>query len=211
MGVYERFVLPRAIDWACGLRVVERQREKIVPRVRGRVLEVGSGSGLNLPHYRDTAATGIVALEPAAEMRALHDRRLEALRRTGFELPVESLAAGAEEIPADDASFDTVLLTYTLCTVTQPERALAEMRRVLRPEGRLVFCEHGAAPDARVRRWQDRVNPLWRKLAGGCHLNRDPPALLASAGFRVEEMESCYLPGWRPATWNTWGVAGRGG
>jgi ubiquinone/menaquinone biosynthesis C-methylase UbiE len=207
MGLYERFVLPRLIDWACGLEVVERQRAKVVPGVRGRVLEIGFGSGRNLPFYAKSGASEVVGLEPAAEMRALGERRLAELRRDGLELPVELLAAPAEEIPAEDASFDTVLVTYTLCTIPEPERALAEMRRVLRPAGRLVFCEHGAAPDPGVRRWQDRVNPVWRRLAGGCHLNRDVPELLTAAGFRVEEMATMYLPGWKPATWNTWGSA----
>ncbi|HVS15567.1 MAG TPA: class I SAM-dependent methyltransferase [Thermoanaerobaculia bacterium] len=207
MGLYQHFVLPRLIDFACGMRVIERQREKVVPRARGRVLEIGFGTGLNLPFYRRSRASAVVGLEPAPEMRARGERRIAALRRRGLELPVELLAASAEEIPADDASFDTVLVTYTLCTIPHPERALTEMRRVLHPQGRLVFCEHGAAPDPRVRRWQDRVDPIWRRLAGGCHLNRDVPALLAGAGFRVEEMETGYLPGWKPAGWNWWGSA----
>jgi ubiquinone/menaquinone biosynthesis C-methylase UbiE len=207
MGLYQRYVLPRLVDWACGLEVIDRQRAKVVPAVRGRVLEIGFGSGRNLPFLEQSAATELVGLEPAHEMRALGERRIEELRRERLSLPIELLDAPAEEIPAGDASFDTVLVTYTLCTIPDPERALAEMRRVLRPEGRLVFCEHGAAPDPKVRRWQQRVNPLWKRLAGGCNLDRDVPRLLSGAGFRVEELATGYLPGWKPAAWNTWGSA----
>jgi len=207
VGFYHHCVLPRVLDWACGLRVIEKQRRKVVPRVRGRVLEVGSGTGLNLRFYPEDANLQVVGLEPAAEMRERARRRLDALRREGRDLEVEWVDASAEEIPADDASFDTVLLTYTLCTIGQPQQALEEMRRVLRPGGRLVFCEHGAASDASVRRWQDRVDPLWRRVAGGCHLNRDVPGLIGGAGFAIDEIDKAYLPGWRPATWNVWGTA----
>jgi ubiquinone/menaquinone biosynthesis C-methylase UbiE len=185
MSFYARHVLPRLIDWACGLTVVERQRQKVVPRAAGDVLEVGVGPGHNLAHY-DLARV----------------RSLTALGRD-----VELVEAGAERIPLPDAAVDTVVLTYTLCSIPEPVGALREMRRVLRPSGKLVFCEHGAAPDERVLRWQHRITPLWRRLAGGCHLDRDITALLATGGFALDEQQSMYLPGWRPATWNVWGVA----
>lgn len=207
MGFYARHLLPRLLDLACGSRVIVKQRHKVLPKVRGRVLEVGSGTGLNLEHYPEDSEIEVVGLEPHEEMRTRAQRRLDALRAEGLELPVEWLEGSAEEIPADDASFDTVLLTYTLCTIPDPGRALSEMRRVLRPEGRLVFCEHGAAPDASVRRWQNRINPIWRRIAGGCNLNRDVPALIEEAGLTIDEQEEMYLPGWKPATWNVWGVA----
>jgi ubiquinone/menaquinone biosynthesis C-methylase UbiE len=202
MGIYQRHVLPRLIDWACGMEVVRRQREKVVPGASGDVLEVGIGPGHNLEHYDRERVRRLVAIDPAPEMLERAARRARELGRE-----VELLEAGVEALPLPDASVDTVLLTYTLCTVPEPIPALREMRRVLRPDGRLLFCEHGAAPDASVRRWQRRITPAWRRLAGGCHLDRDIPALLGAGGFRIEEERSMYLPGWRPATWNVWGAA----
>jgi ubiquinone/menaquinone biosynthesis C-methylase UbiE len=166
------------------------------------VLEIGIGTGLNLPHYDRTRVESIVGLDPGLEMHRLARRRM---RQAG--LSVELVALSAETIPFADASFDTVLVTYSLCTIPDAVAALREMRRVLKPGGRLIFCEHGRAPDAAVRQWQDRLTPLWSRLAGGCHLNRDIPALLAGAGFRSDDMETLYLPGPRPLTFNYWGTA----
>ncbi len=160
------------------------------------------GSGLNLPYYRRENVTKLWGLEPAAPMRKMAGERARQLA-----IDVEFLDLPGERIPLDDDSVDTVLVTYTLCTIPDPELALRGMRRVLRPGGKLIFCEHGAAPDASVRRWQDRVNPLWKRLAGGCHLNRAIPDLLGAGGFRIEMIETMYLPGWRPATFNYWGTA----
>ena len=199
---YERHVLPVMIDLSCGVRPVRRQRAKVVPRARGRVLEVGIGSGLNLPYYDKSTVSAIVGLDPSGAMR----RRAEArIAQTG--LAVEFIELSAEKIPQPDASFDSVLITYTLCSIPDPVAALEEMRRVLKPGGRLIFCEHGRAPDASVRRWQDRLTPLWRRIGGNCHLNRDIPALLAAGGFECGDMQTLYLPGLRPLTFNYWGEA----
>ena len=160
------------------------------------------GSGLNLPYYRRENVTKLWGLEPAAPMRKMADKNARQL-----EIDVEFLDLPGEEIPLEDDSVDTVLMTYTLCTIREPEPALRGMLRVLRPGGKLIFCEHGAAPDANVRRWQDRINPVWKRLAGGCHLNRAIPDLLSAGGFRIETIETMYLPGWRPATFNYWGTA----
>jgi ubiquinone/menaquinone biosynthesis C-methylase UbiE len=202
MSLYGRFVLPRLVHCVCGLETHRRQRLKVVPMAAGDVLEIGFGSGLNLAHYDCAAVRRVWALEPAAEMWALAQ---EAVRRSV--LPVELLQASAEEIPLPDESVDTVLLTYTLCTIPDAPRAIAEARRVLRPGGRLLFCEHGAAPDEPVRRWQERINPLWRRLAGGCNVNRHAPSLIEAGGFRIAELATMYLPGWRVASFNAWGVA----
>lgn len=168
----------------------------------GDVLEIGFGSGLNLAHYDSAAVRKLWALEPAAEMWELAQ---EAVRKSA--LPVAPLRVSAEEIPLPDESVDTVLMTYTLCTIPDAPRALGEARRVLRPGGRLLFCEHGSAPDERVRRWQERINPLWRHLAGGCNVNRHAPSLIEAGGFRVEQLSTMYLPGWRLASFNFWGAA----
>ncbi len=202
MGFYEKYILPKCIDWACNVKPVRRQREKVVPLAEGRVLEIGMGSGLNLPFYRRENLTKLWGLEPAAPMRAMAGERARELQ-----IDVEFLDLPGEEIPLDDDSVDTVLMTYTLCTIPDPERALQGMLRVLRPGGKLIFCEHGAAPDANVRRWQDRINPVWKRLAGGCHVNRAIPDLIAKGGFRIEAIETMYLPGWRPLTFNYWGTA----
>lgn len=201
-GWYDRHVLPYLLDWACGIKPVRRQRRKVVPLARGRVLEIGIGTGLNLPHYNRAKVESITGLDPGLQMHRLARRRMI---RAG--LPVELVGLSAEKIPLDDASFDTVVVTYSLCTIPDPAAALREMKRVLKPGGKLVFCEHGAAPDAAVRRWQDRLTPVWSKIAGGCHLNRDIPALLRAAGFRCDDLETLYLPGPRPLTYNYWGTA----
>jgi len=199
---YERHVLPWLVDLACGVPVVRRQRQKVVPLARGRVLEVGIGTGLNLAHYDKARVQAIVGLDPGVELHPLARRRN---RIAGLELKL--IGSSAERIPCDSRSFDTVLVTYSLCTISDPLAALREMRRVLKPEGHLLFCEHGRAPEASVRRWQDRLTPAWARLAGGCHLNRDIPALLVQAGFDAVELQQMYLPGPRAFTYNYWGTA----
>lgn len=179
-----------------------RQRRKIVPRAAGEVAEIGFGSGHNLPFYDPSAVRKVWALEPSAEMWELAREAVE-----GSPLEVEPLLAPAESIPLPDRSVDTVLLTYTLCTLPDAPAALLEMRRILRPGGRLLFCEHGEAPDESVRRWQRRINPVWRRLAGGCHLDRPIPALIARGEFEIERLETIYLPGWKFANYNYWGSA----
>lgn len=202
MGLYSKYVLPKLVDLACSSKPAMRQREKVVPRARGRVLEIGVGSGLNFSYYEAERVEKCWGLDPAPEMLQMAE---EAADSAPFE--VELLEAPADDIPLDDGSMDTVVVTYTLCTLPDPGAGLREMARVLGPEGRLLFCEHGAAPDARVRKWQDRVTPVWKRFAGGCHLNRAIPELLEDGGFRIEGMETMYLPGWRPATFNYWGSA----
>lgn len=199
---YERHVLPWLIDLACGIGPVQRQRDKVVPKASGRVLEIGIGTGLNLPHYNSRHVSEIIGLDPGMELHKLARKRM---LEAGLE--VELVGLSAEKIPYDDHSFDSVLVTFSLCTIPDPVAALKEMRRVLKPEGRLIFCEHGLAPDARVARWQQRLTPMWSKLAGGCHLDRDIPDLLRQAGFRSDDMETMYLPGPKPLTYNYWGTA----
>jgi len=202
VGLYSRFVLPRVINLACSAKPTMRQREKIVPSARGRVLEVGIGSGLNLPFYDVAKVERVFGLDPSPEIT-----RMAAQAAAEVPFDVEFISAGSEEIPLESDSLDTVLTTYTLCTIPQYVPALREMARVLKPGGRLLFCEHGVAPDDDVRRWQDRIDPLWRRIGGGCHLNRDIPELLVAGGFRIEGLETMYIPGWRPASFNYWGSA----
>lgn len=182
--------------------MIGRMRQKVVPLAQGRVLEVGLGTGLNMPHYDTARVTRITGLDPALELQPRARRRIEA---SG--LDVELLALSAERIPRPGASFDTVVVTYSLCTIPDPLAALQEMRRVLAPGGSLLFCEHGRAPDAAVARWQDRLQGLWGPLAGGCHLNRDIPALLHAAGLHCPQLHTGYLPGPKPWTFHYWGQA----
>lgn len=201
MNWYDRHVLPYLMDFACGLPMVQAQRRLLVPQAQGRVLEVGMGTGRNLPFYDRQRVSLVVGVDPAMQMHRLAQRRS---RQAG--IAVELMGLSAEHLPATDASFDTVVCTYTLCSIPDPLKALREMRRVLVPGGRLLFCEHGRAPDETVRRWQDRLQPLWGPLAGGCHLGRDVPALLEAAGFAAT-MQSAYLAGPRPMTFHYWGHA----
>jgi ubiquinone/menaquinone biosynthesis C-methylase UbiE len=201
-GWYERRVLPWLLDLACGIRPFWRQRQKVVPLASGRVLEIGIGTGLNLAHYDKARVDHVVGLDPGVEMHALVRRRASPAGIT-----VELVALSAERIPFEDGAFDTVLSTYTLCTIPDPVAALKEMRRVLKPSGQLIFCEHGLAGDASVRAWQHRLTPAWSRVAGGCQLDRDIPGLLRQAGLRCVDLQTGYLPGPRPLGYNFWGVA----
>jgi len=194
MGFYSERILPHVVDRVCGIERIRRLREQVVTLASGRVLEIGFGSGHNLPFYQPARVTRVWGLEPSARMRALASRVAVA---PAFDFTF--LEADGDYVPLENAAVDTVVVTYTLCTVPEVAPVLAEIRRVLRPDGQLLFCEHGLAPDASVRRWQNRLNPLWKPLAGGCNLTRDPAASISAAGFRFTSIEQGYLPGWRPA------------
>lgn len=196
MGLYDRYLLPHLIDFACGMGEVMKARSQIVPQAHGRVLEIGIGSGLNLSFYDPASVSVIVGVDPSAEMQKLAQQRAAAIA-----ISVEMVALELGQIQAEAASFDSIVCTFTLCTIPDAVAALKEMRRVLKPGGRLLFCEHGLAPDAPVVRWQHRLTPLWKPLAGGCHLNRDIPALLQAGGFRIGALENRYLKGPRPMTY----------
>ena len=201
MGFYDRHVLPKVLNWTCGMKPVQKQRQKVVPLAEGCVLEIGIGSGLNLPYYDPDKIDRVIGLDPSREMLAY-------AKRKAVPFTVEYLAPQGDAIPLEKESVDTVLVTYTLCTIPDASAALNGMRRVLKPGGRLIFCEHGKAPDVGVRRWQDRLNPLWGRLGGGCNLNRDIPALIEGAGFAIDNLETMYLPSTpRFAGFNYWGTA----
>ncbi len=203
MGLYDHYVLPFLINLSCGAPPILKQRAKVVPHAEGRVLEIGMGSGINLSFYDPDKVEMVFGLEPSEGMRQKAQANL-----ARSPVPVEWLDLPGEEVPLEDKSVDTVVLTYTLCTIPDFQAALAQMRRVLKPGGRLLFCEHGEAPDESVRRWQARVNPMWKKVAGGCNLNRPIPTNLEEAGFRIDDLETMYLPKTpRIAAFNYWGRA----
>lgn len=203
MGFYDRNILPLVLNAAMGTKPIRYQRRKVVPRASGRVLEIGFGAGHNLPFYDASKVTHLWALEPSPEMR---ERAAERVSQSPIEL--EFIDLPGEQIPLDSESADTVLITYTLCTIPDAMKALGEMRRVLKPNGALIFCEHGEAPDADVKRWQDRLTPIWKSLCGGCHLGRPIPQMIRDGGWRVDHIETMYLPGTpRFAGFNYWGSA----
>ena len=203
MSFYDDHILPHIIHIACGTKPILKQREKIVPQAEGRVLEIGMGSGINIRYYNPDKVVRIWGLEPSAGMRQKAKSLVES---APFDL--EWLDLPGEEIPLDDKSVDTIVLTYTLCTIPDWLSAVKQMRRVLKSSGKLLFSEHGKAPDASVKKWQDRINPLWMKIAGGCHLNRDIPELLIEGGFNIKEMDTLYVPSTPKVTGFTyWGYA----
>ena len=205
-SLYDRFVVPRLINCACSQAAIAAQRTKVVPQAHGCVLEIGIGSGLNLPFYRASQVVSLAAVEPSAELRHMAQRAAASYP----ELHLELAGAGAEAMPYPTASFDTVVCTFTLCSVQNPAAVLQEVQRVLRPGGDLLFSEHGLAPEAGVARWQHRLEPLWKRVAGGCHLTRPVSASIAAAGFDIVQQQAGYLPGApRVLGWSEWGVARR--
>ncbi len=190
MNLYQQYVLPKMIDVACSSGNVMKARSKIVPQALGEVLEIGIGSGLNLSFYDPKKVTSIIGIDPAAQMQSLAYKRAAQIN-----IPVETIAADIYGIDAESERFDTIVMTFTLCSIDDPIPALAEMARVLKPTGRLLFCEHGLAPDVSVERWQRRLTPLWKPMAGGCHLDRDITELIKAAGFTIENLNAEYLPG----------------
>jgi ubiquinone/menaquinone biosynthesis C-methylase UbiE len=189
MGFYEREVLPRFVDVALGAKQFDRLRARVAARLDGEVLEVGFGSGRNVPHY-PASVTRVRAVDPA-----LAGRKLAASRVAASRVPVEHVGLDGAALPVDDESIDHVLTTWTLCTIPDVDRAVAEIRRVLRPGGSLQFLEHGRAPDAKVRVWQDRITPLQRRIAGGCHLNRAIDCVLTDAGLQIDRLDNYYVKG----------------
>jgi ubiquinone/menaquinone biosynthesis C-methylase UbiE len=194
MGFYQDQIVPLLINWSMRQKNLAAYRARIIPAAEGRVLEIGIGSGLNLPFYSRNVAR-VIGLEPSPRLLAMA-RRVE---RTGNG-SVEFIEGSAEAIPLKDASVDTVVTTWTLCSIPDLLRALRDMRRVLRPGGRLLFVEHGLAPDPNVIWWQDRLTPVWKRLGGGCHLNRAIGTLIEGAGFQFDRLQTGYMRGPKPMT-----------
>lgn len=200
---YDRFVLPRLLKCACSAPPIMKQRAKVMPKAEGRVLELGIGMGMNLAFYDPARVSTVMGVDPSPELRAIAEA---AQRDPRLTVKVEN--GTAEALPFEDRSFDTVVCTFTLCSVCSPPQALAEARRVLKPGGRFLYCEHGLAPDPGVAQWQRRIEPVWKRIAGGCHLTRPVTSAIQAAGFRVEQVDTMYLPRTpRFAGWNEWGAA----
>ena len=203
MGLYNKYILPKFINCACGSKQIDYQRGKLVPYAKGIVLDIGIGSGLNIPFYNKSNINHLYGLDPSPELLEIAIK----VAKT-HELDIEFLECGAESIPLADDSIDTIVITYTMCTIPDISLSNAEMFRVLKPNGKLLFCEHGIAPDESVAKWQKIINPVWNKIAGGCNLNRDIPRLIKSSGLKISEIEEMYLPSTpKFAGYNYWGVA----
>lgn len=203
MGFYNEQVVPRLVEWTLGTRGFDKFRARTAEGLSGRVVEIGFGSGLNLPHYPPEVTT-VLAIEPASVARRRAERRIKEAP-----MPVEHVGLDGQLLPLDDTSCDAALCTFTLCTVPDPERALAELLRVLKPGGTVHFLEHGLSPDSKVAKWQHRMEPLQQRLADGCHLTRDPSSLVEEAGFVMQRNEQHYVRGPKPWCWFTLGTAAK--
>ncbi|MDA9247991.1 class I SAM-dependent methyltransferase [Gammaproteobacteria bacterium] len=202
MGLYDKYILPKFLNCACGSKPINIQRQKVVPLAKGKVLDIGIGSGLNIPFYNSDKIDKVIGIDPSHELIDLA-KELANDSKASIELVIGS----AESIPYPDNFFDTVLVTYTMCTIPNVAIANKEMWRVLKDDGRLIFCEHGLAPDKKISKWQNRIDPFWGKIAGGCHLNRDIQKLITDAGFSFETLDKMYIPSTpKFAGYNYWGI-----
>lgn len=188
MGFYARHIGPRFVGCLCSMADISEERKKVIPNATGVVLEIGIGPGLNLPYYDAARVTRVIGVDPIVDFTKLGKSRYAA-----SSVPLEIIHAPAEKLPVADASIDTAVVTYTLCSVDDPKAVIAELKRVLKPEGRVLFLEHGLSHEANVAAWQNRLNPVWKRLAVGCNLNRPVASALRAAGFDLREVEHYYL------------------
>ena len=203
MSFYEKRILPHIINCACAMKAVDLQRAKVVPLAHGEVLELGIGTGLNAKHYDAARVSRVVGIDPSEESWQLAQPAV-----LQSDVVIEYCKGSAEDIPLATDSIDTAVITYTLCTIPDPGRALAEVIRVLRPSGRVLVAEHALAPEASVAKWQNRVDGFWGKMAGGCHINRDIRGLIEATPLKVQDWQAMYLPKTpKIAGYNVWGTA----
>ncbi len=205
MGLYKKYILPGLTHWVCSQSNISGLRRMVVPQAKGRVLEVGIGSGLNLPFYDPAKVKQVWGVDPSYELRAVAEKKAADL---AFDL--EFIGLSGEDIPLEKNAADTVLVTYTLCSIPDVLKALKEMNRVLKPGGELIFCEHGNALDDHIRRWQKRINPIWTKISGGCNLNRPIPDLIKESGFKIRHMDTGYSSSFKIASFIYRGMAVHG-
>ena len=202
-SMYNKYVVPRLLDVCCSTKPIKYQRNKIVPHAKGEVLEIGIGSGLNLPYYNKSLVKKVYGLDPSEELNEIALKNASTIN-----LEIDFIISGAEEIKLPSKSIDTVLITYTLCTIPEFKEALKEIKRVLKDDGIMLFCEHGLAPDKNISKWQNRINPLWGKLFGGCNINRNIPHIIQGSGLNIKKLEQMYLPSTpKIVAYNYWGVA----
>lgn len=200
---YEKFFLPKLCDKCCSTKPINYQRNKVVPLAQGVVLEIGMGSGLNIPFYNKNNIEKIIGLDPSEELNFLAKK---VAKKNNIE--IDFIISGAEDIALPDNSIDTILITYTLCTIPDLDNSMAEMKRVLKSDGKFIFCEHGIAPDQNIVKWQTRINPIWKALMGGCNINRNIPKIISDGGFDITNINEMYLPSTpKIVGYNYWGIA----
>jgi ubiquinone/menaquinone biosynthesis C-methylase UbiE len=200
MGLYQERILPHLIQMSMTQEHFEPYRRRAVGAARGRILEIGVGSGLNLPLY--PSGTDVVGLDPSAKLLSMAREATSDRART-----IHLIEGSAESIPLPDHEFDTVVTTWTMCSIPDLPQALAEVRRVLKDDGRLVFAEHGRSPEPKIVRWQNALTPVWKRIGGGCHLNRSIDELILAAGFRIDRLKVGYMKGPKPMTYMFEGIA----
>ena len=200
---YEKFFLPKVCDKCCSTKPINYQRNKVVPLAKGVVLEIGIGSGLNIPFYNRNNIRKIIGLDPSEELNFLANK---VAKKNNIE--IDFIISGAEDIALPDNSIDTILITYTLCTIPDLDNSMAEMKRVLKSDGKFIFCEHGIAPDQNIVKWQSRINPIWKAIMGGCNINRNIPKIISDSGFHITNITEMYLPSTpKIVGYNYWGFA----
>lgn len=200
---YEKFFLPKVCNKCCSTKPINYQRNKVVPLAKGIVLEIGIGSGLNIPFYNKNNIEKIIGLDPSEELNFLANK---VAKKNNIE--IDFIISGAEDIALPDNSIDTILITYTLCTIPDLDNSMAEMKRVLKSDGKFIFCEHGIAPDQNIVKWQSRINPIWKAIMGGCNINRNIPKIISDGGFDITNISEMYLPSTpKIVGYNYWGVA----
>ncbi len=202
MSFYNRHIMPHLLSCACGLKPIAKQREKIIPHAFGDVVEIGIGAGHNLPFYDQDKINSLTGIDPDDYIW-----KRSAKRRKEFHKPLKRLGLSGERIPLPDCSADTVVVTYSLCSIQNPVAALLEMRRLLKPKAKILFCEHGKSPDKKVQKWQKRIDPFWQKIAGGCHTGRDIPELFKQAGLEITGLQQGYISSPKILAYNYWGQA----
>jgi len=202
MGIYEKYFLPKLLDFCCGMEGFQNKRSQVVPMAYGKVLEIGIGSGLNFDYYNFNNVTEVVGVDPAVSSVAMAKSRAEK-----FNSKISFIETSAEVIDLESSTFDSVVIGYSLCTIPEPLKALAEAHRLLKPDGSLFFMEHGLAPEPHIQKWQNRITPAWKKIAGGCNLDRDIEKLIKSGGFKFKDIKKKYIKGPKIAAFQYYGEA----
>ena len=202
MSLYENYFLPKLLDFCCGMEGFQNKRSQIVPMAHGRVLEIGIGSGLNFEHYNFDKIDEIVGVDPAVSSIAIARSR-----SYQYNSKISFIESSAESIVLESGSFDCVVVGYSLCTIPEPLKALAEVRRLMKPNGSLLFMEHGLAPEQNIQKWQHRLTPGWKKIAGGCNLNRDIADLISASGFQFKSLKKKYIKGPKILSFQYYGEA----
>ena len=202
MSIYEKYFLPKLLDFCCGMEGFQNKRSQVVPMAYGKVLEIGIGSGLNFDYYNFNQVTEVVGVDPAVSSVAMAKSRAEK-----FNSKISFIETSAEVIDLESSTFDSVVIGYSLCTIPEPLKALAEAHRLLKPDGSLFFMEHGLAPEPHIQKWQHRITPAWKKIAGGCNLDRDIEKLIQSGGFKFKDLKKKYIKGPKIASFQYYGEA----